>query len=373
MTIARTDGSLFGRWWWTVDRPLLVAIAVLAGFGTLLTMSASPAVAERIGADTYHFVHRQIVFVALATALILGVSMLPQTLLRRLCWFILSAGIVLLIVTLLVAPGINGARRWLPIAGISVQASEFVKPAFAVVAAWLFAGEEPSLLVRCRIVSALLFALIVGLVVAQPDIGMALVLAAVWFTQFFLSGLGSLWVVSLFALGGGGVALAYLSFPHVAGRIDGFLNPVSADNYQMEQSMEAFISGGVFGRGPGEGIIKQHVPDAHSDFIFAIAGEEFGLAFCLLILALYAFIMYRGYIWALRDHSLFAMLAVIGILVQIGSQALIHMGVSLALLPATGMTLPLISYGGSSTLATALGLGIVLALTRRGCNWGADR
>ena len=373
MMIPRTDDSLLGHWWWTVDRQLLVAVAVLAGFGTLLTLSASPAVAERIGANSYHFVYRQFVFLALAAALMFAVSMLPQTILRRLCWLVLAASVALLAATLIIAPEIKGARRWISFAGLSVQASEFVKPAFAVVSAWLFDGENPKALIRSRILCTLMFAAIIALVIAQPDVGMTLVLGIVWFTQFYLSGLHISWIFLLLGLGAGGAVLAYIAFPHVSDRIDTFLNPMHGDHYQIDRAMDAFVNGGFFGSGPGEGVVKQRLPDAHSDFIFAVAGEEFGLAFCLLIVALFAFILYRGYVSAIREQSLFAMLAVAGILVQIGIQALIHMGVTLALLPSTGMTLPFISYGGSSTMATALGLGAVLALTRRGYSWSMER
>ncbi len=373
MMIPRTDDSLLGRWWWTVDRQLLVAVAVLAGFGTLLTMSASPAVAERIGTNTYHFVYRQFAFLGLAAVLMFAVSMLPQTVLRQLCWPVLIVSVTLLAATLVIAPEIKGARRWIPVAGLSFQASEFVKPAFAVVSAWLLAGEDPKALVHGRLLCAAMFAGIIALVAAQPDIGMTLVLLAVWFTQFYLSGLHIFWVFVLLGLGGGGALLAYLVFPHVNIRINSFLNPAHGDHYQVDRAMDAFANGGIFGSGPGEGIVKQRLPDAHSDFIFAVAGEEFGLALCLFIVMLFAFVMYRGYAWAIREQSMFAMLAVVGILVQIGIQALIHMGVTLALLPSTGMTLPFISYGGSSTMATALGLGAVLALTRRGYSWGMER
>jgi cell division protein FtsW len=204
----------------------------------------------------------------------------------------------------------------------------------------------------------------------QPDLGMAFVVSAVWFTQFCMAGLSLAWA-GLFALLGM-VALigAYLSFPHVASRVDRFLDPASGDSYQIDRALEAFMNGGLFGRGPGEGTVKQYIPDAHADFVFAVAGEEFGLIACLAILGLFAFVVLRGLTRLLQERNLFVLLAASGLLVQFGLQALINLASTVRLMPTKGMTLPFLSYGGSSLLALAIGMGMLLALTRHRADLG---
>jgi len=361
----RADTSILGRWWWTVDRWSLVAIAALMAFGALLAAASSPAVAERIGLDALYFIKRHFILLPIAIALIVGLSALTPTQVRRTAVIAFLACIVLLAATLALGVEIKGARRWLPIAGFSLQTSELVKPTFAVVAAWLFseAAHDPKF--PGRIICTGLFALVLGLVIAQPDLGQAIVISCVWMAQFFLAGLPMWLVAGMLVLGVSGIVGSYFTLPHVTSRIDRFLDPKSGDTYQIERSIEAFSSGGLFGRGPGEGQVKTVLPDAHADFVFAVAGEELGLILTLMIVALFAFIVLRGMSRAMSEHNLFILLAVSGLLIQFGLQALINMSSSLQLIPTKGMTLPFISYGGSSLLGIALGLGMTLALTRR--------
>ncbi len=365
IVVARTDTSLVGRWWWTVDRWTLLALALLMGFGAILTMAASPAVADRLGVDSLYFVQRQVVFLGLAVAVMFAVSLLSPVAVRRLAVAGFVASVALLAATLVVGNEFNGARRWITLGTVSLQASEFVKPTFAVVAAWLFTAYRLNPAVPANLVCIALCALVVGLVVLQPDFSMVVVVAGVWFAQYVFAGLRLAGVALFAGLGVAGAATGYAFMPHVADRIDRFIDPASGDTYQIDTALEAFMNGGLVGRGPGEGVVKEALPDAHSDVIFAVAGEEFGLLLCLALVALFAFVVLRGLAHALNDSSLFAMLAVSGLVAQFGLQALFHMGVTLGLVPPTGMTLPLISYGGSSTLALALGMGMVLALTRR--------
>ena len=365
IALARTDTSLVGRWWWTVDRWTLLALALLVGLGAILTMAASPAIADRMGVNSFHFVRRQLIYAAPALALMFGVSLLSPVAVRRLAVVGLLIGLALLLATVFVGVEVNGARRWLRLGAVSLQVSEFVKPTFVVTAAWLFATQRIDPAFPANLVCVALCAAIVGLLMLQPDFSMAVLVAAVWFAQYFIGGLQLGWVVLLGAVGVAAAAAAYLLVPHVADRIDRFLDPASGDSYQVDTALEAFMNGGLAGRGPGEGVVKESLPDAHSDFIFAVAGEEFGLLLCLVLVALFGFVVLRGFARVHHERSLFVMLAVSGLLIQFGLQALLHMGVTLALIPPTGMTLPFVSYGGSSAVAVALGMGMVLALTRR--------
>ncbi|MDA0702411.1 MAG: putative lipid II flippase FtsW [Proteobacteria bacterium] len=364
-SFARTDTSIVGRWWWTVDRWSLAALALLIGVGILLVLAASPAVAERIGTNSFYFIQRQAIYLPIALVVMFTVSLLSPRDVRRLAVMGFLASILLLAVTPWLGAEIKGARRWLALGPLSLQPSEFVKPTFAVVAAWMFSEQRATETFPGNIISIGLFGLVVGLLLLQPDFGMTLVVTAVWFTQFFMAGLPMFYVVGLCGLGIGMMIGGYLLLPHVASRVDRFLDPSSGDTYQVSNALEAFMNGGLFGVGPGEGRVKDHLPDAHADFIFAVAGEEFGLIACLGIVMLFAFVVLRGFGRMLQERDLFVVLASVGLLAQFGLQALINMGSNLRLMPAKGMTLPFISYGGSSLLALALGMGMMLALTRR--------
>ncbi len=364
-TFSRTDTSVMGRWWWTVDRWSLAAIAALMAFGTMLALASSPAVAERIGVDGLYFVRRHLVFLPMAVAVIIATSLMTPLQIRRMALLGFAACLLGLGATLLFGAEINGARRWLSIAGLSIQVTEFAKPTFAVVTAWLFAEKVRDAKFPGYTLAVVTFALLAWLTISQPDMGQTAVIGAVWMAQFFLAGLPMWMVVGLIVLGLAGLAGSYMTLAHVASRIDRFIDPATGDTYQIERSIEAFANGGLFGQGPGEGTVKNVLPDAHADFVFAVAGEELGLILTLVIVALFAFIVLRGLLRTLGESNLFVLLAVSGLLVQFGLQTLINMASSLQLIPTKGMTLPFISYGGSSLLAIALGIGMVLALTRR--------
>ncbi len=362
--IARTDTSLVTRWWWTVDRLTLAALAAIFATGAVLTLAASPAVAERIGFDTFHFARRQFVFLAAAAVVIFATSFLTAKGVRRLAVTIMAGAMVLMVAILFLGDEIKGASRWLLIGGFSLQPSEFVKPGFAVVAAWMFAEQRLDGRFPGYAIATGLFIIVAALLLLQPDVGMTMVVAVVWSVQFFVAGLPLLLVVGLGFLFLGASVAAYFSFGHVQARVDRFLDPAGGESYQVGRALEAFKNGGWAGRGPGEGRVKEVLPDAHADFIFAVAGEEFGLILCLVLVALFAFVVLRGFSQVLKDNDLFAMLAVTGLLVQFAVQAIINMASNINLMPPKGMTLPFVSYGGSSTLALALGMGMVLALTR---------
>ncbi|MBI1776974.1 MAG: cell division protein FtsW [Proteobacteria bacterium] len=363
--IARSDTSVLGRWWWTVDRWTLAALAMIIGIGAILILAASPAVAQRIGLDGFYFVRRQMLLLLPAVTLMVLISLASPMAVRRIAVVGLAIGIALVALTLINGVEIKGARRWINLPGLSLQPSEFVKPCFAVVSAWMFAEQRRGTGVPGNLIASVLYALVVGLLILQPDLGMAVVISAIWFGQFFLAGLSMIYVAALGGAGALGLGGAYLLLPHVASRIDRFLDPASGDSYQVERSLEAFARGGLWGRGPGEGRVKDVIPDVHADFIFAVAGEEFGVLVCLLIVGLFAFVVLRGFSRLFQETDLFVLLAATGLLTQFGLQAIINMASSLHLMPTKGMTLPFVSYGGSSLVALALGTGMLLALTRR--------
>ncbi len=363
--IARTDTSLLGQWWWTVDRWTLAAVAALMGFGVILILAATPPVAERIGLGSFHLAQRHLALLPLALLVLFLVSLLTPRWVRRVAVIGFAAALLLCALTLWIGPEIKGATRWISVAGVSLQPSEFVKPTFAVVVAWMFALSKKDPSFEGAWIAAGLWLLVATLLMLQPDVGQAFIVTAIWSVQFFLAGLPVVWVGLLAAAAFAGLAASYYALPHVAQRIDSFLDPATGDQYQIERSIEAFMNGGLFGRGPGEGTVKAYLPDAHSDFIFAVAGEELGLVACLIMVALFAFVVLRGFSRAFHRDSLFVLLATTGLLTQFGLQTIINMASTLHLMPTKGMTLPLISYGGSSLIALSLSLGMILALTRR--------
>ncbi len=364
MALSRADNSLLGRWWWTVDRWTLGATGALIGFGYIMALASSPSVAERIGDARNALIIKQVLFLALAGAIVAVVSLLSPRDIRRLAIIGCVAALILTAATLAIGVEIKGARREIVLPGFALQPSEFLKPCFAVLTAWLIA-EGRRLRLPGTLLAGVIYALIVLLLKSQPDIGMTAVITAVFFAQLYIDGLNLFLVgIGVAAICAGAVG-AYFVFPHVQLRVHEFLHPVGANTYQVTTALEAFGNGGLFGRGPGEGRVKDVLPDAHADFVFAVAGEEFGMILCLIILGIFAFVVVRGLLRLLKETDLFTVLACTGLLVGFGLQAFINMASSLELIPTKGMTLPFVSYGGSSVLAVALGIGMLLALTRR--------
>ncbi len=365
---SRNSRSLISNWWWTVDKVLLSLVTVLIIFGIFLNFSASPSVANRIGANTFHFIKRQLVFIPIAYGLMVLISMQNLKTIRRLSIIGFVIVICLMIATLFCGEATKGASRWIRIMGISLQPSEFIKPLFAVVAAWLFEGQKRHNDFPGDVLSFGLYCLTICLLALQPDVGMSIVVTAIWGFQLFLSGLSLTFVAIFGAAGVVLLVLAYFTFDHVHNRVEQFLASGGELSYQVRKSLEAFSNGHIFGRGPGEGVVKANIPDAHTDFIFAVAGEEFGLFLCLIIVGIYAAIVIRAMILSLKDSNLFIILSAAGLSASFGLQAIINMASTLHLMPTKGMTLPFISYGGSSLLATALGMGMLLAITRKNVN-----
>ena len=365
MAISRADTSVLGRWWWTVDRQTLGAVGLLIGFGYILILASSPSVAERIGDARDALVLKQVFFLAVGGVVMIGISLLSPREIRRVALLGGILAMVLTAATLVIGVEILGARRWIQLPGFAVQPSEFLKPCFAVVTAWLLAEHRRTPRFPGAWIAGGIFLLIVLLLKEQPDVGMTAVITAVFFVQLFVDGLNLFLAgVGVLMMVGGAIG-SYLMFAHVRARVEEFLHPHGPHTYQVTMALEAFGNGGLWGRGPGEGRIKDILPDAHADFIFAVAGEEFGLVICAVIVGVFAFIVLRGLLRLLHEPDPFTVLACTGLLVGFGLQAFVNMASSLELIPTKGMTLPFISYGGSSVIAVALGIGMLLALTRR--------
>ncbi len=365
ISFSRSDKSRLARWWWTVDHWLLAAIGLLMFTGMLLIFAAGTPIALKKGLPSFHFAERQIVFLVLGVVAMIGISLLSVKGVRRFAVLLLPVTLILTLATLLFGPEINGAQRWLPVGIFTLQPSEFLKPAFIVVTAWMFSAQMENPEFHGRLIATVLYVVVAGLLVLQPDYGQAILISAVWLIQFAMAGLPMVWIVGYGGIGLAGLTAAYFLVPHFASRIDRHIDPTSGDTGQIEAAINSFRIGRLFGAGPGEGSVKNHLPDAHSDYIFAVAGEEFGAFFCLGILAIFAAIVIRGLSRLYEEQNPLVLLAGAGLLIQFGLQALINMGVNLAVLPSKGMTLPFISYGGSSMLALCIGMGMVLALTRK--------
>ncbi|MBL9010671.1 MAG: putative lipid II flippase FtsW [Alphaproteobacteria bacterium] len=365
MTFDRTNRSALAEWWWTSDRWLFATVSALMFAGVLIGMAASPAIAEKLRYDTFHFVSRQIVFAALALSVMMLVSLLKLRDIRRLSLAGFFGGLVLMGLAIAIGPEVKGAHRWLDFGPLSIQPSEFTKPAFVVLCAaclaqWQRTGKPAGL-----IAGLLLYGAFVAMLIQQPDFGQTLLVTATFGALLFFAGI-SIWIMGVFlAAGAGAAVMAYLFFPHVQSRVDRFLNPDSGDTYQVDRAMRALENGGFLGVGPGEGTVKASIPDAHTDFIMAVVGEEFGLAACMVLAAVFCFLVLRALHRSVQCPDAFSQIAAAGLAVMLGLQAVINMAVNLQLIPAKGMTLPFISYGGSSILALALSVGCLIALTRK--------
>ncbi len=366
---SRTDNSILTQWWWTIDRWLFFVIVALVAIGVLLVMAASPPVAERIGLESFFFVKRHLVYVGGFFVLLIGVSQLSIKMVKRSALLLYAGAFLLLVLTPFFGNEIKGAKRWISMAGFSIQPSEFMKPALVVMTAWMLSEKKRNPDIPGNIFAIIFYTIAVGLLLLQPDMGMVFLMTTIFFAQFFLAGLPLLLILIASATGIIGMVSAYFIFPHVQARVDRFLTPSSqdrfSDRYQISQSLEAFLSGGLFGLGPGEGIIKKNLPDAHADFIFPVAAEEYGAFLCIIIVIIFGFFVIRSLVRVMQDKNFFVVVAVAGLVFELGIQAAINIASTLDLIPTKGMTLPFISFGGSSMLTVAITCGFILALTRR--------
>jgi cell division protein FtsW len=363
---ARNDRSRLGVWWWTVDRWLLGAATLLIMVGVALSFGSSPAAAGRIGlSDPFHFAVRQALFGSAAAAILVLVSAMAPRDIRRLALGVYLLSILTMIALPLLGHEAKGATRWLQLGSFSLQPSEFMKPALIVLASWMFAEAQKGEGVPGVSIAFGLYALAVLLLLLQPDVGQTVLITIAFGAAFFMAGVPFAWILGLGALAATGLVAIYFTFGHVASRVHKFLSPDTADTHQVDRAAEAIAAGGLFGRGPGEGVMKRHVPDLHTDFIYSVAAEEYGAIFSLALIALFGFLVVRGLYRAMKLADSFEQVAAAALFVLVGQQAFINVAVNLNMIPTKGMTLPFISYGGSSMLAMGLTVGMALALTRR--------
>jgi cell division protein FtsW len=362
--VSRAHRTPFGEWWWTVDKLTLAAVGALMLAGVVLSLAASPPVAARLGLDPFYFVNRHIIDLVPAVAVMLSVSFLNARQIRRLAIIVFVISVALVALTPVFGAEIKGARRWLVLFGMNLQPSEFLKPAFVILTAWLFGESAKRHDMPANTFALLLLMMVITLLVLQPDFGQTMLVVLVWSALFFMAGMRVVWVFGIAGIAGFGLLAAYYTVPHVARRIQHFLNPAAGDTFNIDIATESFMRGGWFGRGPGEGTVKRILPESHTDFVFSVAAEEFGVALCLVLVALFAFIVIRGLARAMRHDDHFTRFAAAGLAILFGSQAAINIAVNIHLIPAKGMTLPFISYGGSSMISLAYTIGMLLALTR---------
>ena len=366
LKLSRTNTSVIAEWWRSVDHLLLGFLICLVGAGLILSMAASPAAAARLGyANPFFFLYKHAVFVSLGLTGALVLSLMSPRDARRMGVLALFGSLVLLLMLPVIGYEVKGAQRWFRIAGFGLQPSEFAKPAFIVFAAWMFASQKRDPGVPGTTIVFAIYAVLVVLLIRQPDFGQTFLLTLCFAAVFFFAGLSLGWLLFMMGLSLVGSLAAYFALPHVRDRLNRFLNPEGSDTYQTDKALEAIGQGRLFGRGPGEGAVKYQLPDGHTDFIFAVAVEEFGFVISAFLIVLLAGFVMRAFRLALRLNDFFAQLAVAGLATMVGMQTVINLFVNLNMAPPKGMTLPFLSSGGSSILALSFTAGLILAFTRR--------
>ncbi|AEI88916.1 MAG: Peptodoglycan polymerase FtsW/RodA/SpoVE [Candidatus Midichloria mitochondrii] len=362
--------SSFLKWWWLIDSLMFIFILSIILIGAFLTATASPGVAEKIGAPYFHFLYRQLVFLGTALGVVVLISLMSKKAIKRLALLGFVVTLILMVLVLFIGDETKGSRRWINLIGFSIQPSEILKPLYAVIVALILSPYNCKKrlfhLKSWNVYICLAIHLIIcALLLMQPDFGMAITISMVTIGQLFVAGLPLIWVLVAIIFFISATFTAYKMFPHVANRINSFLNPEDSLSYQVEKSIESYVNGGIFGKGPGEGSVKLVLPDSHTDFIFAVAAEEMGALFCMIIIILFASIIIRAMIRISSTRDLFVIYAVVGVMMYFGIQSIFNIGVTLHILPTKGMTLPFISYGGSSALSFAIATGIYLSLTKK--------
>ncbi|MGV9007857.1 MAG: FtsW/RodA/SpoVE family cell cycle protein [Brevundimonas sp.] len=364
---SRNDQGPIAKWFWTVDRGLLGAALGLMGMGVALSFASSPAaiLADESITDPFHYSWRMIIWASMGLGIMLTTSLLSPRGVRRIAVLALCGALLVMAMLPFIGDTVKGAARWINLGPFSLQPSEFAKPALIVFAAWMFAETQKGQGVPGVSIAFGFYAATVFLLLIQPDIGQTLLITTTFMAVFFMAGVPLKWMAVLGGMVLAGMFSIYFLFEHVRVRLAKFISPGVEDTHQVDRASEAIRAGGLVGRGVGEGVMKRHVPDLHTDFIYSVGAEEFGLVLSLTMIGLYAFIVLRGMSRAMKLNDPFEQTAAAGLFILIGLQACINVAVNLNLIPTKGMTLPFISYGGSSMLAMGLTMGFALALTRR--------
>lgn len=362
LDFSRRSRSPLAQWWWTVDKIIVAHILLLSIIGCALCLAATPTLALRLNLPLYYFAMRHALFLLPCYMLMLGLSLFSPRRIRKIALFLFVAAFLGCALCLVLGPVIKGSHRWLYILGFTIQPSEFIKPAFVILISYMLARQSGWV----RYVAPLsLYVLVIGVLLLQPDFGQAMLLTSTLFMLFFVGGAPLSLLTLFFTISGLLVWICYLLLPHVARRIDSFFSPKDFDTYQIDKAIQAFSLGGLFGQGPGEGVVKKILPDAHTDFIFSVAVEEYGGIVAITLILFFCILICRCFMHALREEQAFLRIAISGLTCLVATQTCINLGVNIRLIPTKGMTLPLISYGGSSMIAISITLGMILALTRK--------
>lgn len=348
-----------------LDKFLCAVGGVILFFGLIIVITSSPAIARKLHLDTFYFVKRHLFYLFTSICIITLIALMPVKYVKRLAILGFIVSIAALVFVLFKGHEVKGARRWLHFGFLSIQPSEFVKTFFTIFLAWIISIRYKHRDFPVFLVSFVPYITVLVLLILQPDFGMTVMMSLIWIGELFIGGLSIFWLALMIGTGIAGMAVSYIALPHVRTRIDLFLDPQNFENYQMRKALEAFKHGGFFGVGLGDGVVKEHIPDSHTDFIYAVIGEEMGFVACLFLIVMFLLLVARGLYLALTEHDKFNILATSGILIQIGVQAFLNIGIAMHLFPTKGMTLPFVSYGGSSLIATAISFGVLLAVTKR--------
>ncbi len=360
----RNSLSFIKKWWLNIDKiNFLILIGILI-FGLMMTANSSPGVAKKIGVDKFFFIEKQLIFAIIAFFILIAISFLEQEQVKIMAILGLVGSFVMLIFVLFFGAEVKGAKRWFSILGFTMQPSEFAKTFFVIFNAFILEKYASQGFYKKYGISTALYLIIACLLILQPDFGMTITLTALWAAQLFIFGLPMILIIICAVFAVIGAIGAYVALPHVEDRINRFLDE-DGKNYQVERSIDAFVNGGFLGTGQGNGVVKKFIPDSHTDFVFAVIAEEYGILTCVLLILVFAYFITRIIKRALDEENMFVYLSLCGLMVQFTMQTVVNIGVNLRLLPTKGMTLPFISYGGSSMISMAICFGLILSFTKK--------
>lgn len=362
----RTDRSATAMWWWTLDRVTLALVLILLLLGFFFSFSSSPVAAPHTSDyDPFYYTKRHFFFAILTAGVMITISMLSLKGIKRVSLLAYGCAISIMAMLPLIGHAAKGGRRWLELGPLSLQPSEFLKPALIILIAWMFSEGQKGKGVPGVTIAFCLYGLAIALLLIQPDVGQSILITIAFGACFFISGVPFRWIMGMLVTAGAGLVGLFFIQPHFRNRLLGFFNPDADSSYQVNSAKAAIANGGFLGKGLNEGVMKRHIPDLHTDFIYSVVAEEYGLWLTLILIGIFGFIVIRGLVKSMAMQDPFRQIATSGLYIMLGMQVIINVSVNLGLIPPKGMTLPFISYGGSSMLALGLCLGFILALTRK--------